>query len=213
MPPVWQTIAGQLGAVAQTAATTSIDPGIRMFWVLVVCGILLAVILGFIAWAVLQAYSRAQPAETPELEEISARGHEIRDSQPRIVIGFLVILFFTTTFILVAGLGLFSDFMRKDVAENQPPTPELLVTDQTPPKPRLQADPTVDLNRFRQEEERLLNSYGWVDQAHGIVRIPIQQAMELIARQGLPPGQGQPRTTTASPLPAPRATNTSARQP
>ena len=38
--------------------------------------------------------------------------------------------------------------------------------------------------RLREEEE--LNSYGWVDQKAGIVHIPIERAMQLIAERGLP---------------------------
>jgi hypothetical protein len=32
----------------------------------------------------------------------------------------------------------------------------------------------------------LLNSYGWIDQQNGVIRIPIKQAKELIEQRGLP---------------------------
>jgi len=35
-------------------------------------------------------------------------------------------------------------------------------------------------------EEKVLNSYGWVDQKAGIARIPISRAIDIIAAQGLP---------------------------
>src|SRR5690349_14931443 len=33
-----------------------------------------------------------------------------------------------------------------------------------------------------EEQETVLHSYGWVDQSQGLVRIPIDQAMELVAK-------------------------------
>jgi topoisomerase IA-like protein len=33
----------------------------------------------------------------------------------------------------------------------------------------------------------VLESYGWVDKDKGVVRIPIEEAMRLIAERGLPP--------------------------
>jgi hypothetical protein len=33
---------------------------------------------------------------------------------------------------------------------------------------------------FKVQDEALLTSYGWVDQANGVVRIPIEAAMDLI---------------------------------
>ena len=54
------------------------------------------------------------------------------------------------------------------------------------PSPRLQADPLADMNALREQEEKILNSYGWTDQANGKVHIPIERAMDLIAATGLP---------------------------
>lgn len=188
--------------------------GDRLFWVLLVSGVLLAMIIGFVVWAVLTAYGGPpEPPATPPLEELAARGHEIRDAQPRIVIGFLVILTITSAFILVASVGLYHAFMGLDVRENQPPGPELPVGDQTPPRPRLQADATLDFNRFKAKEEERLNSYGWVNSAEGIARIPIRRAMALIAKQGLPVAEGEPQTTLSTPRAAPPAANTSATPP
>ena len=54
------------------------------------------------------------------------------------------------------------------------------------PQPRLETDETTEINNFRMQEEVTLNSYGWVDQQAGIVRIPIDRAMTLLAQRGLP---------------------------
>ena len=54
------------------------------------------------------------------------------------------------------------------------------------PEPRLETNERTEINDFRLGEEQTLNSYGWVDQNAGVVRIPITKAMELIAQRGLP---------------------------
>ena len=41
---------------------------------------------------------------------------------------------------------------------------------------------------FAAREEGELTTYGWVNKTSGIVRIPIQRAMEILAQRGLPAG-------------------------
>jgi len=54
------------------------------------------------------------------------------------------------------------------------------------PEPRLETAETNELRSVREQEENILNSYGWVDQKAGVARIPIDRAMQLIVQQGLP---------------------------
>jgi hypothetical protein len=54
------------------------------------------------------------------------------------------------------------------------------------PAPRLEIDERTELNDDRIAEEEKLNSYGYVDDSHVAVRIPIERAMELLAQRGLP---------------------------
>ncbi len=54
------------------------------------------------------------------------------------------------------------------------------------PQPRLETNEPGEINEFRLHEEETLHSYGWVDQPSGVVRIPIDRAMELLAQRGLP---------------------------
>ena len=54
------------------------------------------------------------------------------------------------------------------------------------PDPRLETDERTQLNDIRLAEEQKLNSYDWVDQKAGSVRIPIERAMDLLAQRGLP---------------------------
>lgn len=60
---------------------------------------------------------------------------------------------------------------------------------QAPPttaKPRLQVDEIYDRENYENRENSVLESYGWVDRSRGIVRIPIERAIEVLAERGLP---------------------------
>jgi hypothetical protein len=52
-------------------------------------------------------------------------------------------------------------------------------------KPRLEIDPATDLAAFRAQQQGELAHYGWVDRAHGVVRIPIDEAMRDVAKAGI----------------------------
>lgn len=54
------------------------------------------------------------------------------------------------------------------------------------PQPRLEKNERLEITDFRLQEERSLNSYGWLDEKAGVVHIPIERAMRLIVERGLP---------------------------
>ena len=62
------------------------------------------------------------------------------------------------------------------------------------PQPQLQKTPIPDLKEVRAAEDQVLNTYGWVDQPKGVVRIPIEQAMDLVVKKGLPVRTAAPPT-------------------
>ena len=69
-----------------------------------------------------------------------------------------------------------------------------------PPQPRLQAKPGADLRSYCGEQIRKLNTYGWVDPANGVVRIPIDRAIDATIERGLPARPAGVAQTSASPL-------------
>jgi hypothetical protein len=74
---------------------------------------------------------------------------------------------------------------------NMPNSPELqnkmAGLTQRFPTPRLQTDDgNQDVADLHAREDLLLENYSWVDQSQGKIRIPIERAMQLIAKQGLP---------------------------
>ena len=54
-----------------------------------------------------------------------------------------------------------------------------------PPQPRLQTDPSEDVAKFLVDEDKRLNTYYWIDKEKGIVHIPIEQAMQELAKEGI----------------------------
>jgi hypothetical protein len=57
------------------------------------------------------------------------------------------------------------------------------------PEPRVQSRPADDLKALRVEEDSSLTTFGWVDRATGVVRVPIDVAMQLVLKEGLPARQ------------------------
>jgi hypothetical protein len=61
-----------------------------------------------------------------------------------------------------------------------------------PAGPRLQVNPDRDIERLRAAEKTHLASYAWVDPAAGVVRIPIDRAMQLVAAGQVPAADDGP---------------------
>jgi hypothetical protein len=54
------------------------------------------------------------------------------------------------------------------------------------PSPRVQADPAVELKEMRAEDLGRLNQFGWIDRKSGVAHIPVDRAIEILAKKGLP---------------------------
>lgn len=52
--------------------------------------------------------------------------------------------------------------------------------------PKLESQPSMALSEFRQDENRRLSRYEWIDETRGIVVIPIDRAIAILARRGFP---------------------------
>jgi hypothetical protein len=72
-----------------------------------------------------------------------------------------------------------------------PPLPIEVHGNPMPPEPRLQGSPRQDLKAMRTREDWTLSHYSWVDKQKGVVAIPIDRAIQIIAERGIPP-QKQP---------------------
>ena len=52
--------------------------------------------------------------------------------------------------------------------------------------PLLEVDERGQLLKFVLDQEKHLNSYGWVDEKAGVAHIPIDRAMDMLVQHGLP---------------------------
>lgn len=88
--------------------------------------------------------------------------------------------------LLVAGAALLVLWLRPDAVHDRDLQEAFIPME----SPALQIDPREDMKRFREEEKRDLARYGWIDREKGVVQIPIDVAMERVARDGI---QGWPK--------------------
>lgn len=75
-------------------------------------------------------------------------------------------------------------------------------TERSFPQPRLQAHPHDDLRQFLAQQHAQLSGYRWSDAEHTLFTIPIEHAMEIIARRGT---QGYDPIPAAPPTPQPKS--------
>jgi hypothetical protein len=138
---------------------------------------------------------------TDEGKHESTTGHgsyEHQDLQASGILYFLLGLAVVTLLCIVALRGAFAVLDHREKTLEPPVNP--LVTNvpadtrhiapEYPqsafPNPKLEEDERGQLNGIILNEDKALYSYGWVDEKAGIVHIPIERAMELIAQRGLP---------------------------
>jgi hypothetical protein len=70
------------------------------------------------------------------------------------------------------------------------------------PTPQLQVNDAAEMNEEIEQETGKLTHYQWVDQSQGVVRIPIDRAMQLTLQRGLPArpaGEAAAAIATAKP--------------
>lgn len=64
--------------------------------------------------------------------------------------------------------------------------PPALATPPAVPGPGIRAVPYAELQRVLAPQTERLSSYGWVDKNTGVVHVPIERAMQLVLKEGLP---------------------------
>lgn len=132
----------------------------------------------------------------PELNPSVA--HEKAEEDVSAVSSFGIGLAIGIVVVAFAMWGLFEMFYAREDAHSPVVPPAILTEEkaQQPPEPHLQAEPRLDLQALHEGEDEVLNNYAWVDPARGIVRIPIDEAIKIVAAKGLP---SQPATDLADP--------------
>jgi hypothetical protein len=113
--------------------------------------------------------------------------YEHGDADVFTVSKYTIALVFGILIAASAMYGLFNYF-NGEANSSEPPLAKVVQEQRPklPPQPRLQQFPKADMRNLIAAEEAQLNSYGWADQKNGIVRIPIEQAIDAVVQAGLP---------------------------
>jgi hypothetical protein len=116
--------------------------------------------------------------------EITAKGYETVDANVRSLVWWGIGVFALLAGGVIVSAVVFHYFVTRQTLG--PPASPFENVRALPPRPLLQVTPARDLREYVHQQDGILNSYGWVDQKAGVVRIPIDRAMELLLQKGLP---------------------------
>ena len=136
-------------------------------------------------------------------------GYEAQDFSSRHVLEFLISLAVGGVLVVVLVWGIYH-FLDARARASQPKLGPLakpvatgtrIVPDDAImkfPEPRLEQNERLEIRTFREREEQMLNGYSWVSEKDGVLRIPIERAMQLTAQRGLPVVPTAPPAETKS---------------
>lgn len=146
--------------------------------------------------------------ETPDASDIRNPDitHEVSDVNTRGILWFVLFLagLIVVSLLLLRGMfNLFESWAR--TAEGERPVMARSSEERLPPEPRLQAapgykvegenlelkEPQAEWKVVRRKWQTELESYGIVDRDQKIARVPIEEAMKQVAREGIKPGTPQ----------------------
>jgi len=128
-------------------------------------------------------------------EEQPIHAHETRDANIRDLLLFGAVL----SFMVIAGLVVSQVVFHYFVGHQGlgPPASPFENVRTLPPEPRLQVVAPRDVKQYKAAQDEVLKSYGWIDENAGIVRIPIDRAMDILLQKGLPVRGGAPAKPAA----------------
>ena len=136
-------------------------------------------------------------ARNPPEQRVSAvqRGHEIFDLDVTFMrwfsLGIVLLLIVTAA----AAFWLLNGFRIPPPATRPVPAAE-----GSAPVAALQRTPQEDLRAYRRTKAAALEGYRWIDRDAGVVQIPIERAMELVAAE-----RAAPQPAQSEPVHAPAA--------
>jgi hypothetical protein len=135
--------------------------------------------------------SASHPSDAPR--PTVGAGHEERDIVAGPVALSALVLAMICAGMFVAMLVLFNLLAARESRQTAAPSPLAeSYGAKEPPAPRLQHSPIEDLQALRARDDASLHRYAWVDRDAGVVRIPIERAIALLAARGLPARSAPP---------------------
>lgn len=122
--------------------------------------------------------------------------YEHRDADTSSLLKFGLGLVIILIVVLFSMKWMFSYFAKSQ--QLGPPASPFENVRVLPPQPRLQAKPGADLRSYCGDQMQKLNTYGWVDSENGVVRIPIERAIDATLEYGLPARPASETQSSAS---------------
>jgi len=119
--------------------------------------------------------------EIPLHSSPNGAGHEESEISVRFIVISLAVLLVGTFLAALLVVGIFQYFSHT----YQPQQTARETPQQIPPEPRVEELPWQQIVNVRARENHVLTSYAWTDKQQGIVRIPIDQAIDKLAEKGL----------------------------
>ena len=86
--------------------------------------------------------------------------------------------------VVMVGMKWTFDYYGRALPLGAPASP-LVAGRELPPSPRLQVQPRLDLKDYCAAQQQEVNSYAWVDRSSGVVRVPVDRAMDMLLARGL----------------------------
>ena len=135
---------------------------------------------------------QAAPAPVPVIPP-GAIAYEKTDVDAGSIVRIAIVLAAVIAGAAGIAFGVFR-LLGERAERNDPPAPPLSrpAEGRRAPEPRLQTAPPADLAAVQEEERRALTGYGWADEAAGVARIPIEEAMALYVGQAARSGAASP---------------------
>jgi hypothetical protein len=109
-------------------------------------------------------------------------GHEQSEVSVRLIVVSLAFLAVSTFFVLLLVVGIFRYFYSSYSTAEATRLAQPVI----PPEPRIEVAPTEQLHDLRAKEDHILSTYAWVDKQDGVVRVPIDKAIDMLAAKGVP---------------------------
>jgi hypothetical protein len=131
-------------------------------------------------------------------EPPAPEAYDDREIDARGILRAALVLAASVAATMVVGSWLTDSLGSSEQAGYAQPAPIATELPTSPPEPRLQPYPPESRKAMRAREDEVLGSYGWVDADAGIVSIPVAEAIEILARRGLPTRAEAPPESTVT---------------
>jgi hypothetical protein len=136
----------------------------------------------------------------PAPAAVKGPGYEVRDANLKALLQFAFWLAVLLAVTLVSMRITFAYLAR--LTPLGPESSPFENAHEVPSGPLLQVHPHDELNTFCSGQRDAVDGYAWLNQAGGIVQIPIDRAMDLTLQHGLPSRSADEMAAAGATLPA-----------